>query len=48
VIFGGNLNGQKARMQLMLLLGGDYTKEEIKTSFERDFYHKKVSIPFEA
>ena len=38
VIFGSNLNGQKARIQLMLAL--DVTRDilEIKSLFERDYY----------
>lgn len=38
VIFGSNLNGQKARIQLMLAL--DFTRDlkEIKHLFERDYY----------
>lgn len=37
-IFGGNLNGQKARIKLMLALGKTNDKEEIKAIFETGFY----------
>ena len=37
-IFGGNLNGQKARVKLMLLLGSMATMKEIKIAFEQNDY----------
>lgn len=37
-IFGGNLNGQKARIKLMLALGSTTNHETIKTIFEKDNY----------
>lgn len=39
VIFGGNLNGQKARIKLMLALDATHEVEGIKRIFEQDFYH---------
>ncbi len=33
IIFSQGLNGQKARIKLMLMLGGDYLAKEIKDSF---------------
>lgn len=38
VIFGGSLNGQKARIKLMLALSVTNSKKEIKDIFERGFY----------
>ena len=40
-IFGGNLNGQKARIKLMLALGKTKDLNEIKSIFESSFYKKK-------
>lgn len=37
-IFGGNLNGQKARIKLMLALGATDQLEDIKAIFEKDMY----------
>lgn len=37
-IFGGNLNGQKARIKLMLALASTQDINAIKTIFEADFY----------
>ncbi|MBF4693831.1 asparaginase [Fusibacter ferrireducens] len=37
-IFGGNLNGQKARIKLMLALGKTKDLNEIKSIFESTFY----------
>ncbi len=37
-IFGGNLNGQKARIKLMLALTTTDSHKEIKETFERDYY----------
>lgn len=37
-IFGGNLNGQKARIKLMLALGTTADHSEIKAMFEKDLY----------
>ncbi len=39
VIFGGHLNGQKARIKLMLALSVTNEHAKIKTMFERDFYN---------
>lgn len=36
VIFGGNLPGHKARIQLMLILGSTSILEEVKVIFEKD------------
>lgn len=38
VIFGGSLNGQKARIKLMLALGATQSSSEIKAYFEKDYY----------
>lgn len=38
VIFGGHLNGQKARIKLMLALSVTNDHETIKKIFEKDFY----------
>lgn len=38
-IFGGNLNGQKARIKLMLVLGTTSDIKEIKVIFEQNDYH---------
>jgi len=38
-IFGGDLNGQKARIKLMLALSQTQDLKEIKTIFEKDYYH---------
>ncbi|SKC91413.1 asparaginase [Maledivibacter halophilus] len=40
VIFGGSLNGQKARIKLMLALSITNDIEEVKEIFEKDFYTK--------
>jgi len=40
VIFGGSLNGQKARIKLMLALSVTNDSEKIKEIFEKDFYTK--------
>lgn len=37
-IFGGNLNGQKARIKLMLALASTSNISEIRCIFEKDFY----------
>lgn len=37
-IFGGNLNGQKARIKLMLALASTSSISEIRCIFEKDFY----------
>lgn len=37
-IFGGNLNGQKSRIKLMLALAATEDKNEIKAIFEKDLY----------
>ncbi len=37
-IFGGNLNGQKARIKLMLALAATSDQSEIKHIFEKDYY----------
>ena len=37
-IFGGNLNGQKARVKLMLLLGSKADMNDIKIAFEQNDY----------
>lgn len=37
-IFGGNLNGQKARIKLMLALGKTNDLDEIKSIFEQSYY----------
>ncbi len=39
VIFGGHLNGQKARIKLMLALSVTNSHDEIKAMFEKDFYN---------
>jgi L-asparaginase len=38
VIFGGNLNGQKARIKMMLALSVHHDLDAIKKVFEKDFY----------
>ncbi|MBM7561669.1 asparaginase [Fusibacter tunisiensis] len=38
-IFGGNLNGQKARIKLMLALGKTNNLNDIKSIFENGVYH---------
>lgn len=40
VIFGGSLNGQKARIKLMLALSVTDDSQKIKEIFEKDFYTK--------
>lgn len=40
VIFGGSLNGQKARIKLMLALSVTNDNEKVKEIFEKDFYTK--------
>lgn len=40
VIFGGNLPGHKARIQLMLILGKTDNPDEIKNLFEKDNLYK--------
>lgn len=40
VIFGGSLNGQKARIKLMLALSITDDSQKIKDIFEKDFYTK--------
>ncbi|SHK13986.1 L-asparaginase [Paramaledivibacter caminithermalis DSM 15212] len=40
VIFGGSLNGQKARIKLMLALSITNDNEKVKEIFEKDFYTK--------
>jgi L-asparaginase len=37
-IFGGDLNGQKARIKLMLALAKTSDVKEIKHIFEKDYY----------
>lgn len=39
VIFGGHLNGQKARIKLMLALAKTDSHDEIKRIFEKDYYN---------
>lgn len=39
VIFGGNLNGQKARIKLMLALNATTDYQAVKNIFEQGFYH---------
>jgi L-asparaginase len=38
VIFADHLPGPKARLLLMLLLGEEATREQIKAAFEQDRY----------
>lgn len=38
VIFGGNMNGQKARIKLMLALAKTNDSAELKSLFEKEFY----------
>lgn len=40
VIFGGSLNGQKARIKLMLALSVTNDNDKVKEIFEKDFYTK--------
>lgn len=40
VIFGGSLNGQKARIKLMLALSVTDDNDKVKEIFEKDFYTK--------
>jgi L-asparaginase len=40
VIFGSSLNGQKARIKLMLALSVTKNKDKIQEMFEKDFYTK--------
>ena len=40
VIFGGSLNGQKARVKLMLALSSTNDFDEVKEIFEKDYYTK--------
>lgn len=40
VIFGGSLNGQKARVKLMLALSATTDFDKVKEIFEKDYYSK--------